>query len=259
MKNKDFIIEGHRGVQSLWPENTLDSFRAAMDLGVDFVELDLLATSEGEIVIHHDYEVEGRLIRSLPLSEVKKVDCGSVINPNFPLQQPSPHAQIPLLRELFEMIQTSHHSSAKQLHFNLEIKSDLSHPEYTLPLPVLADKIWEIVQLFHMEDRVYFSSFNPEALFHIKKKDPRVVVAFLYAKGGGEDFLSKVLEVCMKLQAKIFSPLESLVTSEVVNACKEKKLLVIPWTVNDWGRYRELREMGVDGIITDYPQSFLSR
>lgn len=254
---RDFIIEGHRGAQSLYPENTLDSFRAALELGVDFVELDLLATSDGEIAIHHDYEVGGKLIHSLTRLELKKIDCGSTVNSDFPMQKPSPNAQIPLLSELFEMVQKSSHPNAKQIRFNLEIKSDPLHPEYTLPLHIMAKKILEIVKIYQFETRVYYSSFNPEALFYIRKEDPTAVIALLYSSGAGVDWLPKILEICAKLKASIFSPQESLLTPEIVSTCRDAKLWVIPWTINDVRRGSELMGWGVNGIITDYPQRFL--
>ena len=234
--DKKFLIEGHRGVQSLYPGNTLPSFQAAIDLHVDCIELDLLAIEGGEIVIHHDYKVSERLIHSFTLPELKR-------------------AKIPLLKELFEMVQ----KSKSKICFNLEIKSDPKHPEYTLPLDVLSGKIVGFVREYGFVSRVYYSSFHPEALFAIKRADPGAVVALLYHNGAGKQWLKPVLDVCAQVSAQIVSPCESLLNAEIMHAFKQAKLRVIPWVVNDFPRFEELVAMGVDGIITDYPQDFLRK
>jgi glycerophosphoryl diester phosphodiesterase len=265
LKGRKFIIEGHRGVQSLYPENTLASFQGAIDLGVDFVELDLLATSDGEIVIHHDYDVDGCLIHSMTLAQVKQIDCGSV-DREFPLQQSVLGARIPLLNELFEMVQSASHPHAKNICFNLEIKSHPDHPEYTLSIDQLTQKIVQIVRFFGLESRVYYSSFNPEVISWIKKVEPGAVCALLYfalipllyLKGEGNSWLESLLESCFKLGVQIISPNESLLSGDLIQVFKEAQLLVIPWTVNEKSRYNELVALGVDGIITDYPQIFLT-
>lgn len=266
LTGKKFILEGHRGVQSLFPENTLASFQAAIDLGLDFVELDLLASSDGKIVIHHDFDVEGRPIHEMTWDEIKQINCGG-INPNFPLQKPAYHAQVPLLEEFFELVQNSSHPHAKKICFNLEIKSDSDHPEYTLPLDELTQKIVQIVRRFGFSSRVYYSAFNPEVISLVKKIDSNAICALLYfavipllyLKGEGKSWFASLLELCLNLGVQIISPNETLLTAEIVQVLKEAQLLVIPWTVNERSRYNELVEFGVDGIITDYPQRFLGK
>lgn len=245
----DFILEGHRGVQSLCPENTLHSFQKAIDLGVKWVELDLLCTSDGKIVIHHDFKIDGRLVYSMSLEEIKKVDVGNKINPNFPEQKPLRGAKIPELAELFEM--------GEKLFFNLEIKSHPYHPEYTPPLDFLAEKIVEIVYQYGFQDRLYYSSFNPAALLAIRKIEPSSIIALLYAKGLGENWLMPLAKGCIDLKAQIVSPLHTLVNDSVIDMFKKEGIKVIPWTVNDKQRFDELVKLGVSGIISDYPHLFL--
>jgi glycerophosphoryl diester phosphodiesterase len=245
----EFILEGHRGVQSLCPENTLASFQKAIDLGVKWVELDLLSTSDGRIVIHHDFEINRRLVYSMSIEEVKKVDVGAKTNPDFPEQKPLIGAKIPELSELFDM--------GDQLFFNLEIKSHPHHPEYTPPLDLLAKKILEIVHRYGFQDRVYYSSFNPAALLAIRKIEPKATIALLYAKGLGENWLMPLAIGCTELKAQIVSPLHTLVNDSVMEVFKKHGIRVIPWTVNEKQRYEELVKLGVSGIISDYPQYFL--
>ncbi|HSX12827.1 MAG TPA: glycerophosphodiester phosphodiesterase family protein [Chlamydiales bacterium] len=244
-----FILEGHRGVQSLSPENSLASFQKAMDLGVQWVELDLLATKDGRIVIHHDFEIDGRMIYSLSIEEIKQFDVGTRTDPEFPEQQPALNAKIPELAELFEM--------GKNLFFNLEIKSHPNHPEYTPPLDFFAKKIVEVVRRYGVQNRVYYSSFDPAALLAIRNIEPRASIALLYAKGLGDDWLMPLAKGCMDLKAQIVSPLHTLVNESVIEVFHRHGIKVIPWTVNEKDRFKELVEMGVDGMISDYPQRFL--
>lgn len=248
-----FVIEGHRGVQSLYPENTLASFQAAIDLGLEWVELDLLSTKEGEIVIHHDFAIQNRLISSMTFDEIQKFDVGKT-NPKFPLQKPISGARIPRLSELFEMVTKS---NGKNLQFNLEIKSDPSHPEYTPPLDLIARRIAQVVEKYQLEQRVYYSSFDPAALRAIRDRVPSPTMAFLYYKGLGDDWVSPLITICKELNAQIVSPNESLLSELVMSAFKKGGLFVIPWTVNDKSRFSELVSMGINGVITDYPQQFL--
>lgn len=252
-----FIISGHRGCQSLYPENTLDSFRAAIELNIPFVELDLLASLDGKIVIHHDFLIQNRPVHSYPLQELKKFDCGKV-NPAFPLQKPSPLAQMPLLSELFDMVKKSTHPNAKKICFNLEIKSDPKHPEYTMPLEHFISGIMDVVKRCGFASRVYYSSFDPAALVEIAKQDPQAILALLYTTREKIDWIHPVLKRCLDLKARILSPHESLLNPEVMREIKKIKLLVIPWTVNDPNRFKELVAMGVDGVISDYPQKLLT-
>lgn len=244
-----FILEGHRGVQSLCPENTIASFQKAIELGVKWVELDLLSTKDGRIVIHHDFEIDGRLVSSLSMDEIKQFDVGTQTNPNFPEQRSAPKARIPELAELFEI--------GDKLIFNLEIKSHPYHPEYTPPLDLFAKKIVDIVRKYGFVDRVYYSSFNPAALVAIRNLEPKATIALLYAEGLGNEWLMPLAKGCIDLKAQIVSPQHRLVNEPVMQVLKRSGLLVIPWTVNDENRFKTLVDLGVDGVISDYPQRFL--
>ncbi len=242
-----FILEGHRGVQSLRPENTLASFQKAIDLGIKWVELDLLATKDGHVVIHHDFDIDGQLVYSLTLEKLRRFDVGSKTNPHFPEQQSVP-SSIPTLEELFCI--------GNGLHFNLEIKSHLNHPEYTPPLDFFAKKIVDVVRQYGVENRVYYSSFNAAALLAIRTIEPTAIIAVVYAKGFGDEWLMPLTKICMDLKAQIVSPLHTLVNASAIEVFQRRGIKVIPWTVNDLTRYEELVKLGVDGIISDYPQRF---
>jgi glycerophosphoryl diester phosphodiesterase len=263
-------VQGHRGTRGLRPENTLPSFMAAIEAGVDALELDLLVTQEGELVIHHDYYINDKLcthldgsaiqspaplIHSLSLSQIKQFDCGRKINPRFPKQQSIPGTQIPTLKELFAALLASSHPNAKKVRLNLEMKRDPLRPELTAEPAFFAKELLKLVSDCGFKNRVYYSSFDPRMLAEVKKLDPKATIAFLK-----EDDLEGFVETAKKLKADIVSPdHELLKNSEEIKALKELGFRVVVWTVNDVDRCNELIQMGVDGIITDYPQDIIAK
>lgn len=261
-------IQGHRGTRGLRPENTLSSFSAAIDAGVDALELDLLMTKDGELVIYHDFYVNEELctyldgtqitsppplIYSLTLAALKQFDCGSKKNPLFPRQKLIPKETIPTLKQLFSMISSSSHPNAKKVCLNLEIKGDPTAPELTADPESFVRKLLDVVNGSGFKQRVYYSSFDPRMLEEVHKLDPNATLAFLK-----EGDLEGLVEMASQIGAAIVSPEHDFLKNrEDVKFLQEHGFKVIAWTVNDPNRCIELAQMGVDGIITDYPQDMI--
>ena len=278
--SQEIEVQGHRGSRSLRPENTIPSFSAALEAGADVIEFDVLVTADDELIIHHDFFVNKELctyldgtsvsgdalIRGLTLSEIKQIDGGAKINPDFPLQVLSPGTQIPTLQEFFEFIQNSSHPNAKKVRLNLEIKRDPRFPEWTMSPKELAEKIVNQVKRSGLEDRIYYSSFDPEVLAAIRKADSKACLGFIFSSHSLDvarilhpkaemDFLIKIAS---HLKAEVLSPDHTLLRSkEDVKTFQKKGFRVVPWTVNDPKRWSELIDMGVDGIISDDPQGLV--
>jgi glycerophosphoryl diester phosphodiesterase len=255
-------VQGHRGNRGALPENTLPSFASAIEAGADTLEMDLLLSKDGAIVIHHDYflnrklctylndasVVDKILIRDLTLSEIKKIDCGSKQNRHFPSQTTLPRTHIPTLEQVFSLVK------GKNIKLNLEIKRDARHPEYTFSPEVLAKKVIEATRKNGLERQIYFSSFDQEVLQAIRNSDPEAEIGFIVVGA-----LDKALETATALQAQVISPEHSLLAKkEDVKKLQASGLRVIPWTVNDPKRWQQLIEMEVDGIITDFPEDLVS-
>jgi glycerophosphoryl diester phosphodiesterase len=264
--SRDLEVQGHRGYRALHPENTLP------------LELDILATADDKLVIHHDFFINKDLcayldgtaitkevlVRSLTLEQLKKLDAGMKSNPLFPGQTPAPGTQIPTLQELFDFINTSPIPHAKKIRLNLEIKRDLRFPEWTLSPSEMASAITKQVKQSGLEDRVYYSSFDPEILAAIRQVDPSastglifeglsLEVARLLHPDAEMEFL---LQIASLLDVNVLSPSHELLHGkEEVLSWQNKGFRVIPWTVNDPKRWGELIEMGVNGIISDDPQA----
>jgi glycerophosphoryl diester phosphodiesterase len=269
-------VQGHRGSRGLYPENTLPGFAAAIEAGAAVLELDLHVACDGAVVVHHDYSLhEGGwdreedaslLIRDKELAEIKKIDCGRHANPQFPRQQSMPGTQIPTLDELFEMIKGSSHPNAKLIRLNLEIKRDARYPEMSVDVDALASKIVAKVKEYGFSQRVYYSSFDPEVLRKIHELDSQAELGFLFSAANlaaaelehPENPLGHLMKQAKSLHARVISPHRTLLTdAKIVQEMKQSGFRVVPWTVNAPEDWKELIEMGVDGIITDYPQDLL--
>jgi len=273
-------VQGHRGARSLFAENTLPSFEAAIEAGADVLELDLHVSHDGALVIYHDFFTnpkmiaylggkalkEPQLIRDLSLEEIKLLDCGLKRNPKFPRQQLIPGTQIPALGELIEFIQHGTHPNYKKIRLNIELKRDERHPEWSFDPADFAEKVVEEVKKHGFEDRVYYSSFDPEILLEIHHVDPEAKVGFIYnadslallSQIASKDELEFLFETAFSLKASILSPDHKMLhDKEQVQTIQRKGFRVIPWTVNEPNRWKELIDMGVDGIISDYPEELI--
>lgn len=269
-------IQGHRGTRGLKPENTLPAFMAAIEAGADVLELDLLTTKDGILVIHHNFFLnpsicvsldgtpllEAPLVSKVALLEIKKIDCGSKTNPDFPQQEAVPGTQIPTLAELFTLIKSSSHPHAKTVRLNLEVKRDPFYPDRTISAADLAKKVVEEVKKSGLADRVYYSSFDPSVLAEIRKLDSSCGLGFIFGEESmivaeqlsPENPLDAIIQIASALGIQTLSPDHVLLLSkELVGKLKTAGFRVIPWTVNDLKRCEELIKMGVDGLITDYP------
>ncbi len=246
-----FEIQGHRGSRGTAPENSLPGFFEALDGGANGAELDLVVTKDGEIVIHHDLFIQKKLILSLNLSEIKAIDIGAIPNPIFPKQKAIPATFVPTLGELLEALLL--HPKGSDFCLNLEIKRKSAHPNWSLSAQELAEKIMREVSTYGFETRVAYSSFDPEVLIAIRNINQDAKIGFI-----NERSLKETKEIALKLKANIVSPEHKfLKTKQDVDELHKLGFKVIPWTVNDADRALELIEMGVDGIITDYPSDMV--
>ncbi|MBY0529593.1 MAG: hypothetical protein K2P51_05320 [Rhabdochlamydiaceae bacterium] len=276
-------VQGHRGARAYLPENSLPAFKAAIDAGVEVLELDLLMTKDGALVIHHDYFLNDRLcakldgsalssnqlVRSLTLAEIKRIDCGCKKNVEFPEQKQVVGTQIPTLQELFGLIKTA--GLMGRVRLNLEIKRDPRHPEWSAPPQEMAQAVIDAVRGSGFYSFVYYSSFDPESLAAIRKIDATAELGLIFNDeslqlaaqkdlSGGKTYL---MQIATGLKVGILSPDHELLQSvDDVRELQNAGFRVIAWTVNDSARWEELSRMGVDGIISDRPielKQFLQR
>ncbi|MFN3801569.1 glycerophosphodiester phosphodiesterase [Belliella pelovolcani] len=262
-----YDLQGHRGARGLMPENTIPAMIKALDLGVTTLELDLAVTKDGEIIVSHEPYMnplicltpEGKEIlegdRShniykMTFEEVKQYDSGSRFHAGFP-QQVKFHVTKPRLKDLFDVVEkyVANHD-LPQPYYNIEIKSSPEGDGVYHPSPAeFSDMVYDLIDSSISWDRVNIQSFDFRVLKYYNQKYPDVTLAMLITDSRKSQEQLKELG----FQPEIYSPYFVALTKDVVSDLKEKGMKVIPWTVNTTEQMQNLLDMGVDGIITDFP------
>lgn len=252
-KNMKLLVMAHRGGRGIAPENTIAAFQKSFELGVDVLELDVHATKDGKLVVIHDKSVDrttnGKgLIAEMTLDEIQKLDAGfKWTNDNgktFPFR--GKNIKIPTLREVFEKF--------PEIQINIE-------PKHEKPSP--AKPLCDLIREFKRGDSVIVGSFNDEILENFRKNcrgvatsaSPSEASGFLarYKVGLSDNYTPKMQ--ALQVPEKIGSL--QIINKEYVKAAHEMNLEVHVWTINDAEDMKRLIEIGVDGIITDYPDRLL--
>jgi len=246
-------LQGHRGAAALAPENTLASFRKAIELGADAVEMDLQATRDGVVVIIHDDTVDrttdghGR-VTDLGLAEIKRLDAGVKFGPAFRGER------IPTLREVIDLVKTS---GKDRFRLNLEIK--FAEGREGQPAD-LEERILQVLRETDFLGRVTVQSFHHPSPAKMKTLAPSIPTGLLV---GQRRQPNDPVAAVRQYHADYYAPHYSLVTAELLGALHRAGIPVVTWTVNDPADMRRLIEMGVgtvpgDGIISDYPDRLVN-
>ncbi|QVY65291.1 glycerophosphodiester phosphodiesterase family protein [Polaribacter sp. Q13] len=259
-----FDLQGHRGARGLSPENTIQAFEKALELGVNTLELDVVISEDHKVVVSHEpwlnenvtLDAKGNRITKEEASafnmyknkykKIKSYDVGSIGNLKF-LEQKKEKAYKPLLSEVIAFAEAEN----EEIRYNIEIKSTPDDEKNGFQPAVAEFSDLVINQLKKAKlplERITVQSFDPRVLEYIHKKYPTFTLAFLTYQN---DF-----ETNMKMLSfvpKIYSPYFVLLNKDEIKTIHNNKMKVIPWTVNKKEDMVNLLKMSVDGIITDYP------
>jgi glycerophosphoryl diester phosphodiesterase len=272
-----FDMQGHRGARGLMPENTIPAFLLALDSGVTTLELDLAVTSDNKLVVSHEpwmnhlicFNPSGQPIDSvqamranifqMTYNEVKLWDCGSKGNARFPEQQKMKVAK-PLLVDVIAAVEAHIKSYTRyEVDYNIEIKSAPQGDNVYHPAPkAFADLVIQTLNQYLPMERVVIQSFDFRVLQYIHQQYPAVKLAALVENVKSIDANLKDLGFIPDIYSPYWKFLNEkrvhyLHTKKPTGAKNGTKLRVIPWTVNDIKDMKALIKMGVDGLITDYP------
>jgi glycerophosphoryl diester phosphodiesterase len=247
------LVMGHRGGAGLWPENTMYGFSKAVEMGVDVLEMDMHSTMDGVLVIIHDDTVDrttngsGR-VNSLTLAQLKALDAGyrwtNDGGASFPFRGRG--LSVPTLQEVFDAF--------PQMRFNIDIKQEQ---------PSLVKPFCRMIREHGMESKVMGASFKPEALDEFRREcrevatsaSPADVRALLALKDGGAG--GAQVSVAQAVQVPEYAGGRQVLTRALVEEAHERHLEVHAWTINDEAAMRRMLDLGVDGIITDYPDRLI--
>ncbi len=270
---KNFDKEGHRGCRGLYPENTIPAMLHAIELGVTTLETDAVITKDNQVVLSHEpffnHEIsthpDGTVVTEaeekqlniyqMNYADVRKFDVGSKPYPRFPRQLKMKVSK-PLLRDMIDSVEQYCITHRKPLPgYNIETKTqpatdNLYHPE---PAPFV-ELLVAVIKEKKIEGRVIIQSFDPRTLQYLHAHYPEMKTALLVEGSDTKSFALQLRD--LGFIPSIYSPAYSLVTPLMVQQCRDAGISLIPWTVNDLSKIRELKKMGVNGVISDFPDLF---
>jgi glycerophosphoryl diester phosphodiesterase len=286
----NFDLQGHRGARGLAPENTLAGFARALAVGVTTLELDCGVTKDGVVVVSHDRllnpdhtrDAEGKFLaepgpaivdltyEELRQYDVGRIDPGSAYAAQFPDQQPADGERIPRLAEVFALVEKS---GNRTVRFNIETKIDPARPAETVSPLAFARALAAAIREAGMGSRATVQSFDWRTLRLLRELAPEIGLVALTDQQPDEDTIEagrpgpspwlgeldvddhggSVPKLVQALGAATWSPHARDLTPALVIEAHALGLAVVPWTVNDPKDMALAIALGVDGLITDYP------
>lgn len=283
-----FDLQGHRGARGLAPENTLAAFRAALAIGVSTIETDLAMTKDGVLVLAHDPRLnpalardadgrwlaaEGPAIGALTYDELRRYDVGR-LNPGhryarqWPHQRSADGERVPTLAQLIELVK----ASGAAVRLNVETKVAPNDPD--TPEPALfARTVVESLRRSGMAERTTIQSFDWRTLLEVRRIAPEIATSCLTIEAEAFDTVRADASGASPWHAGLkrsdhggslprlvkaagcgtWSMFWRNLTPALAAEAKALGLKLLPWTVNEPAAMARLIDMGVDGIITDYP------
>lgn len=266
-----FDFQGHRGARGLLPENSIPAFLKAVDLGVKTIELDVVVSRDEHMIVSHEpffshsicknaqgdsiaeSEEKNFNLYQYTAAEIRQFDCGSLGNPNFPKQKKL-KVYKPTLKEAIKAIEAYRDSlRLRKIFYNIETKSSPEGDSIYHPKPQkFAELLYKELQELNILDRVFIQSFDVRTLQAFKELNEEIpLVLLVYNELSLEENIQK-----LGFTPSVYSPFYERLTPEELKQAHNMGMKVIPWTVNDLKDMIRLQKMGVDGLISDYPDLF---
>lgn len=231
------LILAHRGASHRAPENTMAAFRLAVEMGADGIELDVQRSKDGEAVVIHNFTVDQTTdghgqVKDLTLAELQRLDAGGWYAAEFAGER------IPTLTQVL-------HELGPRLVLNLELKTA------TLFTDGLESEVVRLIEDTNMVHQVIVSSFNPLALWRVRRLNRHISTGLLYAPDQPRYLRDRWLQSLARPNA--LHPRWDMIDEQTVVAAHRQQLAVNPWTCNEPEAMLRLIGWGVDAIITDRP------
>jgi glycerophosphoryl diester phosphodiesterase len=265
--------QGHRGCRGLMPENTIPAMLHALELGVTTLEMDVVFTKDLIPILSHEpffnheittlangdsvLEVNEKQynVYQMDFAATQAFDVGKKFHPRFPQQQKMAVSKPTLAAVLDSVNKYVKQHKRPFPYFNIETKCMPETDNEFHPEPeVFVDEIIKVVKENGLLSYITLQSFDIRTLQYVHKKYPQVPAVLLI-----EDYDKRTLDEQLKelgFLPAVYSPHYSLVNTQLVAELRTKGIRLIPWTVNDAETIQRLVKMGVDGIISDYPNLF---
>lgn len=249
LKSSDFnfkrsvAVIAHRGFSGKAPENTMSSFIKAVESGADMIELDVTLSKDGEVVVIHDKTLnrttntKGKVL-DFNLEELKKLDAGSWFSKDFK------NEKIPTLEEVLNY-------TKDKILVNIEIK------KYSVKrlkkYDGIEEKVVNLVKKYEMEDKVLISSFNKIALKRVNEFNPNIKTALLYRLR----ISNRIIKTGLKNSFYSFNQGKRLFTKKGFALASKNGFRVNIYTINSEKELKKFVDIGVNGIITNYPDRLI--
>ena len=254
MGQSEYKIFGHRGCRGVYPENTIEGFKKAIEFGVDGIELDVVVNKNQELVISHESYIdtsycltnkidnESLNIYKMNISEIQDIDCGSKFVKEFPNQ-----LKVKEKKPTYKEFKKELIDYQGDILFEIKCDYDLVN-EYFPDYEKYAKIIFEETRFSRHFDNIYFMSFDYRILNELFKIMPNSKYIYLSS--------NKEFEKQMKLLN--FEPFGvgidfNIISQKIIDLVHKKKQVIYGWTINDEENSKSLTSMGLDGVITDYP------
>ncbi|MFD1163889.1 MULTISPECIES: glycerophosphodiester phosphodiesterase family protein [Hwangdonia] len=267
-ESKSIDVQGHRGCRGLMPENTMEAFKKAIELGVQTLELDVAISKDNIVVVSHEPYMNSVIcldangldipktdekkynLYQMTFDSIKQFDCGTKHHPRFPNQQKI-KTNKPALSEVI--------IASKKLNPNIKFNIEIKYlPEYNsvfTPNPTdFVRLILKVINNNNAFNETNLQCFDLSVLEEIKKQSPKMEVALLVDEN--EDIWNKMNK--MSYAPEIISPYYKLLDAKTVRNLQVENFKVIPWTVNNETDMQQIIDFKVDGIITDYPDILIN-
>jgi len=267
-QKKKFDVQGKAGARGIMPENTIEGMLKAIDLGVTTLEMDAVISKDKQVVLSQEPYFNNEIsllpngkpitlkdqknynIYKMDYEEIKKFDVGSKVHNRFPGQMKF-KAYKPLLSETIDAVEAyvKAHKLAKPV-YSIETKTIKKGDNEFHPEPAeFVELIMEVINSKKLAKRVIIESFDMRTLQYLHEKYPKIQTSLLIdEKEPFEDYIEK-----LGFKPTIYSPYSVLVGKGLVDRCHEMGIKIIPWTVNTVKEVKYFMSLGVDGIITDFP------
>lgn len=268
-----FDKEGHRGCRGLMPENTIPAMIKAIDLGVTTLEMDVVITADSQVLVSHEpffnheittkpdgsfvteQEEQSLNIYKMTYAETNRFDVGLKPHPRFPRQQKIA-VHKPLLADMIDNVeQYIKVHGKKPVAYNIETKTTAATDGIYHPAPeVFVRLLMQVLAQKNILEKVIIQSFDVRTLQVLHNAYPAVKTALLVEPGNRKNVDEQLKN--LGFTPDVYSPDYSLVTAPLVKQCLALKMKLLPWTVNNLAAIEELKKLGVDGVISDYPDLF---
>jgi glycerophosphoryl diester phosphodiesterase len=268
-----FDLQGHRGCRGLMPENTIPAMIRALQLGVTTLEMDVVISRDSQVVVSHDpymnadfclkpdggsferYQEREFRLYGMDYSDIARWDVGTKPYAKYPGQvRMAVHK--PRLEDLIDSVERyARYAGLPPPRYNIETKCRPSGDGVLHPDPdTFVRLLMRVIIRKRIQSRTTIQSFDIRTLQIMHQKHPDMQSSLLVEAADRSGLEGRLAE--LGFTPTFFSPAWQLVTPELVKACHDRGMRIIPWTVNEASEMERLRGMGVDGLISDYPDRF---